>query len=51
MRKLVATGVGLADVARLAELPEFAGWDGYRQFHAANANRAYLAVERAAFAD
>lgn len=51
VRKLVATGVGLADVARLAELPQFAGWGGYRQFHAANANRAYLAVERAAFAD
>jgi len=51
VRELVAAGVGLADVARRAELPQFAGWNGYQALHAANANRAYLAVEREGFAN
>jgi hypothetical protein len=51
VRALVAAGVGLADVAQRADLPQFSGWDRYQQLHAANANRAYLAVERARFAD
>jgi hypothetical protein len=51
VRELVAAGVGLADVAQRAELPQFSGWDRYQQLHAANANRAYLAAERAGFAD
>ena len=51
VRELVGAGVGLADVAQRAELPQFAGWDGYQQLHASNANRAYLAVERAGFAN
>jgi len=46
---LVASGVGLADVAQRAELRQFAAWDGYRSLQAANANRAYLAVERKGF--
>ena len=45
------SGAGLADVASRAELPEFAAWEGYGALHAANANRAFLAVERAGFAD
>jgi len=51
VRELVAAGTGLADVASRAELPEFATWDGYAELGAANANRAFLAVERAGFAD
>jgi len=51
VRTLVASGAGLADVASRAELPEFAAWAGYGALHAANANRAFLAVERAGFAD
>jgi len=51
VRELIAAGVGLADVAKRAELPQFSGWDRYQQLHAANANRAYLAVERAGFAN
>jgi hypothetical protein len=47
----LASGVGLADVARRAEMPQFARWDGYAALHAANANRAYLAVERTGFAN
>ena len=50
VRELVAAGVGLADVARSVPLSQFAGWDRYDDLHAANANRAYLAVERANFA-
>jgi glyoxylase-like metal-dependent hydrolase (beta-lactamase superfamily II) len=51
VRALVAAGTGLADVASRAELPEFAAWDGYAELGAANANRAFLAVERAGFAN
>jgi glyoxylase-like metal-dependent hydrolase (beta-lactamase superfamily II) len=51
VRDLVAAGTGLADVASLAEMPEYAAWDGYATLHAANANRAFLAVERAGFAN
>jgi len=51
VRDLLASGVGLADVARRAEMPQFARWDGYAALHAANANRAYLAVERTGFAN
>ena len=51
VRDLVAAGTGLADVASRAEMPEYAAWDGYATLHAANANRAFLAVERAGFAD
>ena len=50
-RDLVASGAGLADVASRAEMPEYAAWNGYATLHAANANRAFLAVERAGFAE
>jgi glyoxylase-like metal-dependent hydrolase (beta-lactamase superfamily II) len=51
VRMLIAAGAGLADVAAGADLPEYAGWNRYPQLHPANANRAYLAIERAAFSD
>ena len=49
-QQLFAAGVGLADVARRSELPEFATWDGYATLHAANAERVFLRVERASLA-
>jgi len=48
-QELFATGVGLADVARRADLSEFAAWDGYATLHGANAERVFLRVERASF--
>ena len=51
VRDLVASGTGLADVASRADMPEYAEWDDYEKLHAANANRAFLAVERAGFGD
>ena len=51
VRALLASGTGLADVASRAEMPEYAAWDSYARLHAANANRAFLAVERAGFAN
>jgi glyoxylase-like metal-dependent hydrolase (beta-lactamase superfamily II) len=47
---LFAAGVGLAEVARRADLPEFAAWDGYAKLHGANAERSFLRVERGSFA-
>ena len=49
VRELVAEGAGLADVASRSELPEFSTWDGYATLHRANANRAFLRVERETF--
>jgi glyoxylase-like metal-dependent hydrolase (beta-lactamase superfamily II) len=46
VRSLLAAGVGLADVARRCDLPEFAGLDGYAMLHAQNAHRTYLRLER-----
>lgn len=50
VRQLFDEGVGLADVAAQSELPRFSAWDGYATLHRANANRAFLRVERATFA-
>jgi hypothetical protein len=49
VQRLLADGVGLADVAARADLPAFADWDGYATLHAQNANRAYLRLERESF--
>jgi glyoxylase-like metal-dependent hydrolase (beta-lactamase superfamily II) len=49
VRELLAEGVGLADVASRCELPEFSAWEGYATLHRANANRAFLRVERETF--
>lgn len=49
VRDLLAEGVGLADVASRCELPEFSAWEGYATLHRANANRAFLRVERETF--
>jgi len=49
VQQLFTAGVGLADVAQRSDLPEFAGWRGYATLHGANAERAFLRVERASF--
>ena len=46
VRELLAAGVGLADVARRCDLPQFAGFDGYAMLNAQNAHRTYLRLER-----
>ena len=46
---LLRDGVGLAQVDGRADLPTYEGWDRYAELHRANANRAYLRQERAAF--
>jgi glyoxylase-like metal-dependent hydrolase (beta-lactamase superfamily II) len=51
VRELLAARIGLADVASRVELPQFAGWNRYEPLHRQNANRVYLRMERAAFAD
>jgi glyoxylase-like metal-dependent hydrolase (beta-lactamase superfamily II) len=50
VEQLFAAGVGLAEVARQSYLPAFAAWPGYAKLHGANAERAFLRVERASFA-
>jgi hypothetical protein len=49
VQQLFAAGVGLAEVTRQSDLPEFAAWHGYATLHGANAERAFLRVERASF--
>ena len=49
VRALFRARVGLAELPARCELPEFASWEGYATFHAANANRTYLRVERESF--
>jgi len=49
VQALLTGGVGLADVAARADLPAFAGWEGYAMLHAQNAHRAYLRLERESF--
>jgi glyoxylase-like metal-dependent hydrolase (beta-lactamase superfamily II) len=51
VRELLAAGVGLAELPAHCDLPEFARWDGYATFHVSNANRVYLRMERASFAN
>lgn len=46
---LLRDGVGLAELARRAELPAYAAWDGYESRHARNAAHTYLRLERALF--
>lgn len=40
-------GVSLSEVEAAAELPEFAGWQGYPEHHGANARALYLRLEEA----
>ncbi len=49
IRGLLRAGVGLAELRDRAELPQFAQWERYRDLHVANANRAYLRLERLGF--
>jgi len=49
VRELLRARVGLADLPARSELPEFASWNAYKAFHAGNASRAYLRIEREAF--
>lgn len=49
VERLVRDGVGLAELGARADLPEYAGWQGYDSVHRANASRAYLRHERALF--
>jgi glyoxylase-like metal-dependent hydrolase (beta-lactamase superfamily II) len=51
VRELLTADVGLAELPGRCDLPEFSGWGGYAALHVANANREYLRMERAAFAD
>jgi glyoxylase-like metal-dependent hydrolase (beta-lactamase superfamily II) len=46
---LLREGTGLAELGEHSELPQYAGWDRYGALHRANANRAYLRLERALF--
>ena len=51
VHELLVAGVGLAELARRSELPQFAAWDRYDPLNVQNANRAYLRMERASFAE
>jgi hypothetical protein len=42
---------GVAELNGRSDLPRFTEWDGYAERHLQNANRAYLRMERASFAD
>lgn len=44
--ELLARGTALSEVADLAELPEFKGWDQYDTIHRRNASMVYLRLER-----
>jgi glyoxylase-like metal-dependent hydrolase (beta-lactamase superfamily II) len=46
---LMGAGVGLGELDSRCELPRYAGWERYAALHRANASRAYLRLERAAF--
>lgn len=46
MGELVRQGTGLADVAELAVLPEFADWGEYDTIHRRNASIVFLRLER-----
>lgn len=46
---LLKEGTGLAEVGERSELPDYRSWDRYEELHRANANRAYLRLERALF--
>ncbi len=46
---LLREGTSLAELEDRCELPEYARWDRYGALHRANANRAYLRLEKAMF--
>lgn len=46
MAELLARGAALSEVAELAELPAFKGWDQYDTIHRRNASVVYLRLER-----
>jgi hypothetical protein len=46
---LLRAGTSLAELADRCELPEYRGWERYDELHRANAGRAYLRLEKAAF--
>jgi glyoxylase-like metal-dependent hydrolase (beta-lactamase superfamily II) len=46
---LLRGGTGLAEIGASAALPRYSGWGRYQELQRANANRAYLRLERALF--
>jgi glyoxylase-like metal-dependent hydrolase (beta-lactamase superfamily II) len=46
---LINEGVGLADLRKRCDLPDFAGWDQYDELHPQNAHRTYLRIESSQF--
>jgi glyoxylase-like metal-dependent hydrolase (beta-lactamase superfamily II) len=46
---LINKGVGLGDLRKRCDLPEFARWDQYEVLHPQNAHRTYLRIEKSRF--
>lgn len=46
---LLRTGTSLAELGDRCELSQYRGWERYDELHRANASRAYLRLEKAAF--
>jgi hypothetical protein len=49
IRLALRRGVGLSDLSKNIDLPEFAAWQGYPHVHRRNATKLYLELERALF--